>query len=127
MVCEAIFAPRVSPELKSGKTFDDPLSTEEFRRVATPHAVTKSGEDVRTHRLKIPYFALQNALAFVDASLIVFSSVVGGRLYRIVDSGEVRSGGRLFGTGLIAALLYVQLPTTTTTAICYPLTLSDIM
>ena len=72
MVCEAIFAPRVSPELKSGKTFDDPLSTEEFRRVATPHAVTKSGEDVRAHRLKIPYFALQNALAFVDASLIVF-------------------------------------------------------
>ena len=52
MVCEAIFAPRVSPELKSGKTFDDPPSTEEFRRVATPHAVTKSGEDVRAHRLK---------------------------------------------------------------------------
>ena len=43
----------------------------------------------------------------LDASLIIFSSVVGGGFYQLVANGELRSLEQLFGAGLIAAVLYV--------------------
>lgn len=58
-------------------------------------------------KVKIPYSALQHLLAFVDAALIVFSSVVGGGLYQLVANGDFRNTEPLLGAGIIAALLYV--------------------
>lgn len=58
-------------------------------------------------KVKIPYSALQHVLAFVDAALIVFASIVGGGLYQIVANGEFRNADQLLGAGIIAALIYV--------------------
>ncbi|WP_271565132.1 undecaprenyl-phosphate glucose phosphotransferase [Bradyrhizobium sp. CCBAU 11386] len=57
--------------------------------------------------VKIPYSALQYLLALVDASLIVFASVVGGGLYQILAIGDFTNIDQLLGAGIIAALLYV--------------------
>jgi Undecaprenyl-phosphate glucose phosphotransferase len=57
--------------------------------------------------IKIPYFALQYLLALVDASLIIFSSVVGGGFYQLAANGEFKNVDQLLGAGIIAALLYV--------------------
>lgn len=57
--------------------------------------------------IKIPYSALQYLLALVDASLIIFASVVGGGLYQILAIGDFWNIDQLLGAGIIAALLYV--------------------
>jgi Undecaprenyl-phosphate glucose phosphotransferase len=58
-------------------------------------------------KIKIPYAALQHFLAFVDASLIILASVVGGGLYQLVATGDFKNADQLLGAGIIAALLYV--------------------
>ena len=58
-------------------------------------------------KIKVPYAALQYLVAFVDASLIILASVVGGGLYQIVANGDFANADQLLGAGIIAALLYV--------------------
>lgn len=58
-------------------------------------------------KLRIPFAALQYALAVFDAALIIFASVAGGGLYQIVANGDFWNGEPLLGAGTIAALLYV--------------------
>lgn len=60
-----------------------------------------------SRKLRIPYSGLQHLLAFVDAILIIVSSIVGGGLYQIVALGEFKSADQLLGAGIIAGLLYV--------------------
>ncbi|WP_228747924.1 undecaprenyl-phosphate glucose phosphotransferase [Bradyrhizobium sp. BR 10289] len=59
------------------------------------------------HKLKLPYFALQNALAFIDACLIISASLVGGGLYQMLVMGDFKNADQLLGAGMTAALLYV--------------------
>src|SRR5882757_5329555 len=58
-------------------------------------------------QVKIPYAALQYLLAFFDATLIVFASVIGGGLYQVVALGDFGNTEQLLGAGFIAAVLYV--------------------
>ncbi|MGY4615526.1 Undecaprenyl-phosphate glucose phosphotransferase [Bradyrhizobium sp. USDA 4472] len=58
-------------------------------------------------KFKLPYFALQNALACIDACLIISASLVGGGLYQMLVMGDFKNANQLLGAGLIAALLYV--------------------
>jgi Undecaprenyl-phosphate glucose phosphotransferase len=58
-------------------------------------------------KLKIPYFALQYLLAFVDAALIILASLVGGGLYQLAANGDFTNADQLLGAGIIAASLYV--------------------
>jgi hypothetical protein len=57
--------------------------------------------------VKIPYSALQHLLAFFDALLIIFASMVGGGLYQVAVNGDFKNAQQLLGAGVIAAVLYV--------------------
>lgn len=71
------------------------------------HALSPLSASRTGLNIKIPYSSLQYLLALVDASLIIFSSVIGGGLYQIVAIGDFRNIDQLLGAGIIAALLYV--------------------
>lgn len=101
--------PQSSTNLEPGEPYEknstSEIVTEESGRVHTIQDHVEVGSPV--HKLKIPYFALQNTLAFVDACLIVSASLVGGGLYQVLVMGDFRNVDQLLGAGLIAALLYV--------------------
>ncbi|MCK1396167.1 undecaprenyl-phosphate glucose phosphotransferase [Bradyrhizobium sp. 1] len=59
------------------------------------------------HKLKLPYFAIQNTLAFIDACLIISASLLGGGLYQMFVMGDFKNADQLLGAGMTAALLYV--------------------
>lgn len=71
------------------------------------HALRPSSGSSAGLSIKIPYSVLQNVLAFVDASMIIFGSVAGGGLYQVLANGDLWNIDQLIGAGLIAALLYV--------------------
>lgn len=64
------------------------------------------GNWVRNFRF--PHGAVGHLLAFFDASLIVFSSLLGGSAYQFISNQSIRSAAEpLLGAGILGALLYV--------------------
>ena len=62
---------------------------------------------LRKSKIKLPYIALRHFLAFADATLIIFASLVGGAVYQTFANGNLGNAEPLLGVGVTSALLYV--------------------
>lgn len=100
--------PQSSTDLEQGERFAKRVvETESEELNGQSPTDTPAQIDYVGRRLKLPYFALQNALAFIDACLIISASLIGGGLYQMLVIGDFKNVDQLLGAGITAALLYV--------------------